>query len=73
MQNNNSQTPQERFTRGKPFRDRKGCCSSFQELEQGCNEWVREIRSILQIQNPDDISTFQERSISEGGSIPLIE
>jgi hypothetical protein len=50
MQDNNGQRRQHRVTPGNQVCGTQGISSSFAELVGGCDDWVREIRSILQIQ-----------------------
>jgi hypothetical protein len=50
MQDKNDHTRNHRFTCGKVSGDTGGSSPSFQELEEGCDQWVTELRSILQTQ-----------------------
>jgi len=63
MQDNNGQTRQHRFTCGKSFGKTRGSSPPFQELEEGFDNWVRKLRSILQTQeNPLIIPCMREKA-----------
>jgi hypothetical protein len=68
MEDNNGQTRQHRFTCGKAFGETRGSYPPFQELEEGFDDWVRELRSILQTQeNPLAIPCIREKANQKRG------
>ncbi len=63
MQDNNGQTRQHRFSSGKEFGHRRGSSPPFRELEGGFDDWVRELRTILQTQeNPLTIPCSRKKA-----------